>query len=121
MNFTFNIQNEDSLRVSPFYAAIILHESERFLLIRNFLAHRDGCWKSKYHMTESQRDSVGEQEHLTPFLKARILSYNNGVSPFSPPSWPSQLSTGSTPSSVALRLNFNTLGNIFADFLDVPS
>lgn len=45
MHFPFNIQNEDSLRVSPFYAPFILRESEGFLLIRNFLAHRHGCWE----------------------------------------------------------------------------
>lgn len=59
MNFTFNIQNENSLRVSPFYAAIVLHESERFLLIRNFLAHRDGCWEVQVSHDRKAKEQCG--------------------------------------------------------------
>ena len=73
MHFTFNIQNEDSLRVSPFYAAIILRESDRFLLIRNFLAHSDGCWEVQVSHDRKAKGQCGTAGAFNSISKSKNI------------------------------------------------
>lgn len=68
------------------------HEYERFLLVRNLLGHKDGCWKVQVSHDRKAEGQCGRAGAFNSMCKGRTIVYNTSINPSSPPSQPSHLS-----------------------------